>query len=92
MDMLWYGVFDAEWDALQVERMIIVAWALWASRNKVRIGGVKKSAPKIVNDALEYLAEYEACIKDPEKPHSVQPAFWKPPPLNKFKIICPWHR
>uniref|UniRef100_A0A7N2MJC6 Reverse transcriptase zinc-binding domain-containing protein n=1 Tax=Quercus lobata TaxID=97700 RepID=A0A7N2MJC6_QUELO len=85
-------VLAEEWDALQIERMIIVAWALWASRNKVRIGGVKKSAPKIVNNALEHLAEYQACIKDPEKPHSVQPAFWKPPPLNKFKIICPWHR
>ena len=53
MDMLWYGVFDAEWDALQIERMIIVAWALWTSRNEVRIGGVKKSALKTVNDALE---------------------------------------
>ena len=86
MDMLWYGVFDAEWDALQIERMIIVAWALWSSRNEIRTGGVKKSALKIVNDALEYLAEYQACVKDHEKPRSVQPALWKPPPLNKFKI------
>lgn len=47
---------------------------------------MKKSANKIVNDALEYLAEYQACVKDPKKPRNVQPAFWKPPPWNKFKI------
>nr|POE46309.1 hypothetical protein CFP56_66668 [Quercus suber] len=56
------------------------------TRNEVRTGGVKKSTNKIVNDALEYLAEYQACVKDPKKPHNVQPAFWKPPPWNKFKI------
>ena len=58
--MLWYGVFVAEWDALQVERMVTVAWALWTSRNEVWTRGAKKNVRKIVNNALEYLAEYQA--------------------------------
>ena len=60
MDMLWYGVFVTEWDALQVERMVTVAWALWTSRNEVWTRGAKKNVRKIVNNALEYLAEYQA--------------------------------
>ena len=73
MDMLWYGVFVVEWDALQVERMVIVAWALWTSRNEVQIGGAKKNVRKIVNDVLEYLAKYQVSVEEPNKPHSVQP-------------------
>ena len=62
MDMLWYGVFVAKWDALQVERMVTVAWALWTSRNEVWTRGAKKNVRKIVNNALEYLAEYQAAF------------------------------
>ena len=86
MDMLWYGVFVAEWDALQVERMVTVVWALWTSRNEVQTGGAKKNVRKIVDDALEYLAKYQVCVEEPNKPCSVQPECWKPPSLNKFKI------
>ncbi|KAL4594364.1 hypothetical protein ACB092_12G014300 [Castanea dentata] len=67
MDLLWYGVFEAKWDALQLENIVIVTWALWRSRNEARTGGEKKSVSKTVNDALEYLAEYQACVKDPDK-------------------------
>ena len=52
----------AEWDALQVERMVTVAWALWTSRNEVWTRGAKKNVRKIVNNALEYLAEYQAAF------------------------------
>ena len=86
MDMLWYGVFVVEWAALQVERMVIMAWALWTSRNEVQTGGAKKNVRKIVDDALEYLAKYQVCVEEPNKPRSVQHECWKPPSLNKFKI------
>ena len=66
--------------------MVTVAWALWTSRNEVQTGGAKKNGRKIVNDVLEYLAKYQVCVEEPDKPRSVQPECWKPPSLNKFKI------
>ena len=86
MDMVWYGVFEAEWVNALIEKMVIVAWALWTNQNEFRNGGVKKNATRIGSNALEYLVEYQECVKEPEKQRVVQLEFWKPPPRNKFKI------
>nr|POE51305.1 hypothetical protein CFP56_71657 [Quercus suber]POE99141.1 hypothetical protein CFP56_76360 [Quercus suber] len=86
MDMLWYGAIEAAGDNEQIEKLIIVAWALWTNRNEIRTGGVKKSSQKLVTGALHYLAEYQECVREPEKPRSVLPAHLKLLPSNKFKI------
>ncbi|KAL0016415.1 hypothetical protein SO802_003484 [Lithocarpus litseifolius] len=86
MDMVWYGVVEAEWDKDLIEKMVMVAWSLWTSKNEYRTGGVKKSVVRIGSDALEYLEEYQTCVKEPEHSQVVQAKVWKPPPSNMFKI------
>ena len=86
MDMVWYGVIEAEWDMELIEKVIMVAWSLWKNRNELRNRGVKKSATRIGYDALKYLAEYQECVAEPVQQRDVQPEFWKPPLREKFKI------
>ena len=72
MDMLWYVVMVAQWDHNGVEKLIVVAWAIWSNRNECRNGGVKKSCQALLQGALEYLDEYQAFVEDPVS--SKQPA------------------
>lgn len=67
MDMVWYGVVETEWDKELIEKMVMVAWSLWTYRNEFQNGGVKKIAIRIRYDALEYLAEYQECVKEPKQ-------------------------
>ncbi|XP_050247979.1 uncharacterized protein LOC126695321 [Quercus robur] len=64
MDMLWYVVMVAqwEWEHSDVEKLIVVAWALWSNRNECRNRGVKKSCQALLQGALEYLDAYQACV------------------------------
>lgn len=89
MDMEWYGVVEAEQDEEQIEKMVMVTWSLWLSINEFWIGGMKNNALRIGSDALEYLAEYQDCVKEPMHSQVVQSGqreVWKPPPRNLFKI------
>ena len=76
-----YGiVMVAQWDCNEVEKLIVVAWAIWSNRNECRNGGVKKSCQALLQGALEYLDEYQAFVEDPVS--SKQPAEvvkWMPP-------------
>lgn len=63
MDMLWYVVMVAQWEHSEVEKLIVVAWAIWLNRNECRNGGVKKSCQVLLQRALEYLGEYQACLE-----------------------------
>lgn len=76
----------ADWENERIEKMIIVAWAVWTIPNEIQTGGAKKSSQKLVTGALEYLAQYQECVWEPEKPNTVLPVHWMPPPWNKFKI------
>nr|XP_023873208.1 uncharacterized protein LOC111985788 [Quercus suber] len=86
MDMVWYGMVEAEWDAELIGKTVMVAWSLWTNRNEERNGGARKNATRIGNDALQYLAEYQECIAETVQRKETQPEFWKPPPSGMFKL------
>ena len=62
MDMLWYVVMVAQWEHNEVEKLIVVALALWSNRNECRNGGAKKSCQALLQGAVEYLDAYQACV------------------------------
>ena len=86
MDLLWFGAVEAEWDSTLIEKVVMLAWAIWSSRNERRNGGVMKSAKRLGSDALEYLAEYQESVAVPKQRRDVQPEVWKPPPRGLFKL------
>ena len=45
----------------------IIAWALWHNRNEIRHDGKRKTGQALVQQALNYLAEYEAAVEAEEK-------------------------
>ena len=59
MDMLWYGVMEADWEQTKIERIVMVAWTIWTNWNKIRVGGAKKSSQQVVYSALDFLAEFQ---------------------------------
>ena len=46
----------------------MVAWAIWSNKNECRNGGAKKSCQALLQGALEYLGEYQACLEVPGSP------------------------
>ena len=44
MDMMWYVVMEAQWEQSRVEKVIMVAWAIWTNRYESKNGGVKKNS------------------------------------------------
>ena len=88
MDMLWYVVMVAQWEHNEVEKLIVVAWALWTNRNECRNGGAKKSCQALLQGAVEYLDAYQACVTKfgNSKQPPAKPVKWKPPSLNRYKI------
>lgn len=36
LDMVWYGAVEAKWDQDRMEKITMVAWAVWTDRNKFR--------------------------------------------------------
>ena len=58
MDMVWYGAMEAKWNQDRLEKIILVAWAVWTDRNQARCGSPKKLCQQMVFGAMEYLAEY----------------------------------
>lgn len=39
MDLMWYVVTVVKWENESVEKIMMVAWAMWNNRNKFRNGG-----------------------------------------------------
>lgn len=58
MDLIWYVVMVVKWENDSVEKIMMVAWAMWNNRNKFRNGGEQKSSGAMVDMALEYLRDY----------------------------------
>ena len=55
MDLMWYVVMVAQWEHCRVEKLIMVAWAIWTNRNESRHGGVKKNNRALLQWSLDYL-------------------------------------
>ena len=64
----------------------MVAWAVWTNRNKLRVGGVKKSSQQVVSGAMDFLEEFQegACIVSKLSP-SIQTC-WIPSLPSSYKI------
>ncbi|XP_075659550.1 uncharacterized protein LOC142629445 [Castanea sativa] len=77
---------EKKWDLGDVEKAIMVAWALWTNRNEVRHGGKLKDDNALVYGAMDYLLEYQNCVDSPVLPATNMPALWSPPPPMSYKI------
>lgn len=42
LDLVWSGAMEAKWDQDRMEKIILVAWAVWTDRNKSRCGSFKE--------------------------------------------------
>ena len=70
-----------------MEKLIVVAWAFWSNRNECRNSGGKKSCQALLQGALEYLDAYQACVVElGNLKQPTEPAKWKPPSLDQYKI------
>uniref|UniRef100_A0A7N2RE41 RNase H type-1 domain-containing protein n=1 Tax=Quercus lobata TaxID=97700 RepID=A0A7N2RE41_QUELO len=86
MDLIRYVTMVVKWENDYVEKIIMIAWAMWTNRNKVRNEEDKKSNGALVNSALEYLREYELyCEKPVVAPTKEQPKC-RPPWQGRYKI------
>ena len=47
----------------QVEKLIMVAWAIWTNRNESRHGGVKKNNWALLQWSLDYLGNIKHVLK-----------------------------
>lgn len=65
MDLIWYVIMVVKWESDFVDKIMMVAWAMWTDRNKVKNGGEKNSSRAVVDYALEYLREYQVCCEKP---------------------------
>ena len=86
MDLLWYMVMIAQWDHSGVEKLIVIAWALWSNQNECRNGGVKKSGQALVHSAVEYLSAYQAYMEVTDSKQSAEATVWTPPSSSHYKI------
>ena len=57
MDLIWFMIMVEKWDAANVEKIIMIAWALWSNRNREEV----KSCGALVDFLLDYLREYQLC-------------------------------
>ena len=55
MDMMWYVVMEAQWEQSHVEKVIMVAWAIWTNRYESKNGGVKKNSWTLLQWSLDHL-------------------------------------
>nr|XP_023888919.1 uncharacterized protein LOC112000982 [Quercus suber] len=86
MDMLWYGVMEANWEQTKIEQIVMVAWAVWTNRNKLKVGGVKKSSQQVVYGALDFLAEFQEGGCTVFVLSTNNQTNWLPPPPTRYKI------
>lgn len=64
-----------------------MAYGIWNNRNNIRQGATSKTASGIINDAHQYTAEYRNASHHPTPRQVVSsPKFWKPLPLDWYKI------
>ena len=92
MDVLWFVMMEEQWEQSRVEKVLMIAWAIWTNRNECKHKGVKKINQGLLQWSLDYLGEYHACSMDPGgstpsvvvdwTPHTPPP----PVPPNRHKI------
>lgn len=86
MDLLWYGVMEAEWDHERIEKLIMVTWPIWTNRNEVRNGGVRKGCRALYHGAMDYLGEYQASPVKLATSTPVLASHWTLPPHMRYKM------
>ncbi|XP_075645341.1 uncharacterized protein LOC142616354 [Castanea sativa] len=86
LDLLWFIVMVEQWDQDWVEKVVMVAWAIWQNRNEHRNRGKKKNISVVVHKAIDYLHEYQACCAKVEVHIPSLDANWTPPPPRHYKI------
>ena len=86
MDMLWYGIMEADWVQTKIEWIVMVAWAVWTNWNKFSVWGVKKSSQQVVYGALDFLAKFQECGCAASGPSTKTQTSWTPPPHTRYKI------
>ena len=59
-DLMWLMMMEDQLEVDKIARVVTIAWALWHNRNKVRLGGARKSRMAIVNWAAQYIEEYSS--------------------------------
>nr|POE58912.1 putative ribonuclease h protein [Quercus suber] len=81
-DLLWQILMTDSFEEEGTELVVIVAWALWSNRNKVRHGGRKKSAVALFQWSRQYLQEFHEASQ--MVPNTVMPRVvgWSPPPRS----------
>ena len=86
MDMLWYGIMEANWVQTKIERIVMVAWAVLTNRNRFRVGGVKKSSQQVAYVASEFLVKFQECNGAASGPSTTTQTSWTPLPPTRYKI------
>ena len=86
LDLLWFIVVVEQWDQYRVEKVVMVAWAIWQNRNEQRVGGKVKNGSIVVHGAMDYLQEYQACCMKVEEHRPSLVENWTPPPPQHYKI------
>ena len=86
MDMMWYVVMEAQWEQSRVEKVIMVAWAIWTNRYESKNGGVKKNSWTLLQWSLDHLWKYQACSEVPIKPKTTIVLNWITPTYDRYKI------
>ena len=86
LDLLWFIVMVEQWDQSRVEKVVMVAWAIWQNRNEHRVGGKVKNGSAVIHGAMDYLLEYQACCMKVEENRPSFVEHWIPPPPQHYKI------
>ena len=86
LDLLWFIVMVEQWDQSRVEKVVMVAWAIWQNRNEHRVGGKVKNGSAVIDGAMDYLLEYQACCMKVEENRPSFVEHWIPPPPQHYKI------
>ncbi|KAK9992106.1 hypothetical protein SO802_027091 [Lithocarpus litseifolius] len=85
-DLIWHLMMIEEYDEDKVATVVTIAWSIWANRNEVRQGGIKKTGVALVKWSAQYLAEYRGVNSSPEPIPRSQDVRWSPPPRTRYKI------
>ncbi|KAL0010030.1 hypothetical protein SO802_005138 [Lithocarpus litseifolius] len=65
-DLVWHLMMIEEYDEDKMATVVTIAWSIWANRNEVRHGGIKKTGEALVKWSAQYLAEYRGANSSPE--------------------------
>ena len=86
MDLIWFVIMVRKWDATNIKKIIMIAWAIWLNRNRVRNGEEGKSCGMLVDFSLDYLREYQLCCEKLAAILTKEKPKWRPPQQGSYKV------